>query len=104
MRSHTEPDPTLVLSSSLATSLREEHNFEASFGIPPAHRLVAVRSRSQGGPTPSVCWEHDEYDASGRLIARYKSFEQVTAAGDRHSGWRKFNSADQLVSERIGLP
>jgi hypothetical protein len=60
---------------------------------------VAVRSRSQGGPTTSVFWEHDEYDASGRLIACYKSFHLATGAGEQRSGWQKFDREGQLLVE-----
>ena len=65
----------------------KEHNFEAVFRIPSSHDLVVIRSRTQGGETTTVVWEHDEYDASGQLVDRYKSFEHVNAAGERRCGW-----------------
>jgi hypothetical protein len=81
------------------TSLRDEHNFEATFDVPATHRLVLVRSRSQGCPLTAIFWEHDEYDALGRLVARYRSFEQMTPAGETRRGWRKFDSYGHIVSE-----
>ena len=45
---------------------------EAFFRIPPTHRLLVVRSRSRGGLVSAVYWEYEEYDTTGRLIARYK--------------------------------
>ena len=84
---------------SLRTSINDEHNFEAIFQIPATHRLVLVRSRSQGCPLIAISWEHDEYDALGRLVARYRSFEKVNPAGERQRGWRRFDSHGHLVSE-----
>ena len=86
-------------SDSLSAAIRGARNFEAIFQIPAAHQLVLVRSRSQGCPISAVFWEHDEYDAQGRLVARYCSFEQVNASGDRQRGWRRFDSHGHLVSE-----
>ena len=73
-------------------------NFEAVFGIPAAHRLLAVRSRSRGGHVAGIYWEHEEYDASGIRVARYESFEETTAGGGRRCGWRKFDPAGNLVA------
>jgi hypothetical protein len=81
------------------TRVRDEHNFEAVFHIPATHQLVLVRSRSQGCPLSAICWEHDEYDALGRLVARYRSFEQVNPAGKTQRGWRRFDGHGHLVSE-----
>ena len=73
-------------------------SFEAAFGIPAAHRLLAVRSRSRGGHVAGIYWEHEEYDASGVRVARYESFEETTAEGRRRSGWRKFDSSGSLTA------
>jgi hypothetical protein len=86
-------------SDSLSAAIRGVRNFEAIFQIPATHQLVLVRSRSQGCPISAVFWEHDEFDAQGRLVARYRSFEQVSASGERQRGWRRFDSHGQLVSE-----
>jgi hypothetical protein len=91
-RAHATP-------ASLRTSINDEHNFEAIFQIPATHRLVLVRSRSRGCPLSAIFWEHDEYDTLGRLVARYRSFEQVNDLGERQRGWRKFDSHGHLVSE-----
>ena len=93
---HTAPDTSY-------TSVRDEHNFEAVFQIPATHRLVLVRSRSQGCPLSAICWEHDEYDTLGRLVARYRSYEQVTPAGDTQRGWRRFDCHGQMMSEEDDL-
>jgi hypothetical protein len=98
-----EPYPVYAVSSRESTSLRETYNFEVIFGIPPAHRLLLVRSRSQGCPAAAIAWEHDEYATDGRLVAHYQSFEQVNALGKRESGWRKFNCDGQLASEKDSL-
>jgi hypothetical protein len=86
-------------SDRLRDAIRGLRNFEAIFQIPATHQLVLVRSRSQGCPISAVFWEHDEYDPQGRLVARYCSFEQVNASGDRQRGWRRFDSHGHLVSE-----
>jgi hypothetical protein len=84
----------------MRTSIRDQHNFEAVFHIPPTHQLVLVRSRSQGCPLSAIVWEHDEFDTLGRLVARYRSFEQVMdPAGKTQRGWRRFDSHGHLVSE-----
>ena len=86
-------------SDSLSDAIRGVRNFEAIFQIPAAHHLVLVRSRSQGCPISAVFWEHNEYDAQGRLVAHYRSFEQVSASGERQRGWRRFDSHGGLVNE-----
>jgi hypothetical protein len=85
------------------TSLRDEHNFEAVFQIPTTHRLVLVRSRSQGCPLSAISWEHNEYDSLGRLVARYRSFEQVNAAGQTQRGWRRFDCYGHMMSKEDDL-
>jgi hypothetical protein len=78
-------------------SSREEPNFEVLFRIPPAHRLIAVRTRGRGGIVSGVYWEHEERDGTGRLIARYESFDEISATGLRRTGWRKFGGDGKLV-------
>jgi hypothetical protein len=82
---------------------REVVNFEAIFRIPPTHRLLVVRSRSRGGLVSAVYWEHEEYDTTGRLIARYKSFEEVSPAGTQQRGWCKYDGNGRLLSEADSL-
>jgi hypothetical protein len=79
-------------------SLREEPTFEVLFRVPPAHRLIVVRTRGRGGIVSSVYWEHEERDATGRLIARNDSFDEISVSGLRHTGWRKFDREGNLVS------
>ena len=99
MRSRTEPHLAPAAPVSLSHLLDEVPNFEAIYRIPLSHALVAVRSRTQGGPITTVFWEHDELDASGRLVDRYKSFHLVTAAGEKRTGWQKFDREGQLLAE-----
>jgi hypothetical protein len=83
----------------LQASLWAMDNFEAFFRIPPTHRLLVVRSSSRGGLVSAVYWEHEEYDTTGRLIARYKSFEEVSPAGAQRCGWCKYDGNGRLVAE-----
>jgi hypothetical protein len=77
-----------------------ELNFEAIFRISAEHRLVQVRSRSRAGILAGTFWDHEEYDAVGRLIARYESFEEMNpCSNDRRSGWRKYDIIGRLVAE-----
>jgi len=94
-----KPDASKAAMVSLSDLSSQEHNFEAVFQVPSSHRLVAVRSRTQGGMTTTVVWEHDEYDATGRLVARYKSYEQVSAMGEMRCGWQKFDPKGQVIGE-----
>ena len=103
MEQQIEPEQVYVASFRASMSLQESHNFETIFHIPATHRLVLVRSRSQGCPAVAIDWEHDEFASDGRLVARYRSFERVGPSGERHSGWRKFDRIGQLVSESDDL-
>ena len=85
------------------TRVRDEHNFEAVFQIPATHSLVLVRSRSRGCPLSAICWEHDEYDTLRRLVARYRSYEQMTSAGETQRGWRSFDCHGRMMSEEDDL-
>ena len=93
---HTRAHPSALPSG-------EVPRFEVIFQVPATHRLLAVRSRSRGGLIRGVYWEHEEYDAGGRLVARYESFEEISATGERQSGWSKFDCAGQLVSKGTDL-
>jgi hypothetical protein len=76
-----------------------ELNFEAIFQVPGTHRLVAVRSRSRAGIAAGTFWDHEEYDAGGRLVARYESFEEHDPRGEAsRSGWRKYDIVGRLVA------
>ncbi len=75
-------------------------NFEAIFGVAADHRLEQVRSRSRGGALRGTFWTHEEYDADGRLVARYESFHEFdSAAGTSRSGWVKYDADGWVVDE-----
>jgi hypothetical protein len=103
MEQQIEPEQVYGASSRTSMSLREAHNFETIFHIPATHRLVLVRSRSQGSPPTAIDWEHDEFASDGRLVARYRSFERIGAIGERQSGWRKLDCTGELVRETDDL-
>ena len=94
-----KPDASDAATVNLSDLSSQERNFEVVFQVQSSHHLVAVRSRTQGGMTTTVVWEHEEYDVSGQLIARYKSYEQVSAAGEVRCGWQKFDAEGQVISE-----
>ena len=98
-----EPEQVYAASSRASMTLQEDHNFEKVFQIPATHRLMLVRSRSQGCPAVAIDWEHDEYAPDGCLVARYQSFERLGPSGKRQNGWRKFDCIGQLVSEEDSL-
>jgi hypothetical protein len=84
-----------------------ERSFEAIFEIPEDHQLIQVRSKRRGGLLSAEYWGHDEYDANGRLVARYESFEEWnTETGASRSGWHKYDETGQLlqVGESLGRP
>ena len=84
-------------SVTIMTPLEPVPNFEVLFRVPPQHRLVHVRSRSRGGPIGGTFWEHEEYDAGGSLIARFKSFEETDPTGLRVSGWHRRDATGLLL-------
>lgn len=80
-------------------------NFEAIFRVPPSHRLEQVRSGARAGPVAATFWLHEEYDASGRLVARYESFREHDArTGAVQSGWRKYAASGALLATSETLP
>jgi hypothetical protein len=72
-------------------------NLEAVFHVPPRHRLVEVRSRSRGEPESATFWDHEEYDASSKLIACFENFEKMGLTGLKTSGWRRYDCTGRLV-------
>ena len=53
-------------------------SFEEMFGVCPEHRLVLVKSRSVGGDLPIERWDHEEFDHTARMVARYKPSSKST--------------------------
>jgi len=71
--------------------------FEEIFGIPREHTLKQSDFRCRGGDD---YWEHHEYDARGKLIARYESWHRFKAA----SGWRKLSLDGTIIAHGEDLP
>ena len=78
--------------------------FEALFDVPPIHRLVPVRSRSRGGINHGVYWEHEEYDDSDRLVARYECFDETNNVGEHRIGWFKYDRVGNVIEEVMWKP
>jgi hypothetical protein len=62
------------------------HSFEHAFRIPLHHRLEQIKTRACGGRVTAIYWDHEEYDAHGRLVARYHTFREVSEAGEGGCG------------------
>ena len=78
-----------------------DEEFERLFGIPPTHRLVAVRSRVRGGALRATYWEHKEFTPDGRLRASYRASEEVGPGGRRLMRWTKIDASGR-VERTIG--
>ena len=74
------------------------------FRYPATHRLANVRSRARGGIIRAVSSEHEEYDDGGRLVSRYTSFDEISPAGVKRTGWRKYDPSGRLLSEGQIIP
>ncbi len=72
-------------------------SFEAILHVPPDHRLEQIRTSACDGVVQQIHWEHQEYDASGRMIARYHSFVELRENGQQYCGWRKYNSSGHMI-------
>ncbi len=72
--------------------------FETIFRTPVEHRLVIRGSRSRGAPLDGVCWYHDEFDATGALVARYETYDETDEAGKERCGWRRYDAGGRLVA------
>lgn len=79
-------------------------SFEAFYRVPVTHQLVLIRSRSHGGQTPATYWEHEEYDARVRLIARYESYTQRGPGGVIRGDWRKYDASGLLIAQGSHVP
>jgi hypothetical protein len=69
------------------TSMRRA--FEVTFNVPTAHRLRLVRTlrRAEDG---EICeWEHEEYDASGKLVAVFESWPSGHSSPAGRQGGRR---------------
>jgi hypothetical protein len=80
-------------------------SFEAIFHIPDEHELTLVRSQSTGGKTIAERWDHEEFDHSGRLIARYETFiETDPVMGPTRTGSYRYDADGFLTDWEEGLP
>lgn len=67
--------------------------FEKIFGIPVSHTLKQTNYRGKGPVANNESWEHEEYDATGNLVAKYSSWhntEVYNLSGKTNSGWKKY--------------
>lgn len=73
-----------------------------AFAIPPDHRLVEA-GRSQSGHLGQYeKWTYEEFDAAGRLLARYLEWDEVSVGGGwARRGWRKLSPDGAVLEEHI---
>ncbi len=71
--------------------------FEHAFEIPSSHRLEQVRTRARGGLNRATYWDHEEFDAQDRLVARYHTFWEARSTGEDACGWRKYDSNGHML-------
>jgi hypothetical protein len=80
--------------------------FEAVFGIRSGHvlRLAGARQRV-AGRVRQEWWEHEEFDAEGRLIAVYESWAVSDAMTGRRAdgGFVEYSATGEFVRRRSGL-
>ncbi len=82
----------------------EMARFESIFGMPAGHVLKQTGFRSRRGDQDNS-WTHEEFDATGRLVARYESWANTTFFGSPVSeGWMKYDPAGVLVASGTELP
>ena len=76
--------------------------FENIFGLSGAHVLRLASYRRSGERLRRERWEHEEYDAEGRLVAVYESWSVSDAASGRRvdGGFVQFAANGDLVRRR----
>lgn len=78
--------------------------FAEIFEVPAGHVLKQIRFRSTRGDQHNG-WEHEEYDGTGNLIARYESWADTDFSGATVSeGWKKFDPTGVLLGSGTSLP
>lgn len=75
--------------------------FEQVFGIRQGHTLKEVRASLRAFDDD---WTHEEYNASGELVARYESWDYQPPGGTHSSGWRKYDPDGTLLESYKELP
>ena len=76
-------------------------SFEAILRVPPDHRLEQVKTSACDDVVRQIHWEHQEYDVSGRVVARYHSFVELHENGRQCCGWSKYNSSGHMIDAEV---
>ena len=80
-------------------------SFEAMFGIPAAHQLVLVRSRTPGGaPRTASFGTTRNSSRRGLLVARYESVTDHDSVTGAHSAWYRYDGHGFLTDRHDKLP
>jgi hypothetical protein len=74
--------------------------FKEVFGITKDHTL---RLASQRFRYSDRDWTHEEYDAQGRFVARYQSWDYLLFDKSHKIGWRKLNPDGKLLEQHDDL-
>ena len=78
--------------------------FRKVFQIPVDHLLTRASFRSLAGSQRDR-WTHEEFDQTGKLIAKYESWMDTTISPLKTvSGWRKTDPSGQVLLESDDLP
>jgi hypothetical protein len=63
--------------------------FEVTFDVPTGHRLRLVRTLRRAEHEEACEWEHEEYDASGKLVAVFESWPSGHSSPAGRQGGRR---------------
>jgi hypothetical protein len=81
-----------------------EDAFRRVFQIPADHLLTRTSFRSSAGSQRDR-WTHEEFDPTGKLIAKYESWMNTTIRPlETKSGWRKLDPLGRVLFEFDDLP
>lgn len=75
--------------------------FKRIFGIQEGHTLREVQAHL-GNYNDD--WTHEEFNAQGKLVARYESWDHLSPGQPHITDWRKISPDGTLVEEHHDLP